>query len=119
MKIGRGRREGEGWEGGGAGEDGKIERGEDLGPSAVGAMLCWPVVVEDFSYHFQERAPGFCLEGVQRCISLVPRPGGGPRVGGQDVLPLDWEHTRNIRVPRGVAEMRHPCVLLDLLMSTG
>ena len=64
--------------GGGAGEYGKIERGEDLGPSAVGVMLCWPVVVEDFSYHFQERAPGFCLEGVQRCISLIPRPGGGP-----------------------------------------
>ena len=65
----------------GVGEDGKVEEweeGEDLGPSAVGAMLRWLVIVEDSSYHFQERAPGFCLESVQRCISLVPRPGGGP-----------------------------------------
>ena len=89
----------------------------NLGPSAMGTMLRWLIIIEDFGYHFQERAPGFCLEGVQRCISLVARPGGGPGVGGQHILARDWKHTRNIRVPRGITEVRHPRVLLNLLVG--
>ena len=82
-------------------------------------MLRWTIIIEDFGYHFQERTPGFCLEGVQRCISLVARPGGSPGVGRQHVLARDWEHTRNIRVPRCVSEVRHPRVLLYLLVGAG